>query len=82
MSVDTTQAESRLSRLLGTADGRDLYSYVCPEGLHSRYRARLVQKNVDGRDLYAVVPCLPRSSSRRTLKVGTCTSSKTRVVKT
>lgn len=55
--------DSRLSRMLGYADGRKLHSYLCPEGIYARYRSRLVQKNVDGRDLYAVLPCLPGSSS-------------------
>lgn len=58
----------RLSRHLGYEEGseggvRSLYAYNCPEGGKGQYNARLVHNKIEGRPLYALVPCHNGSSS-------------------
>jgi hypothetical protein len=54
---------SRLARLLSPdTAGRPLYAYVCPDE-NGPFNARLLQRGVEGRDLWAAVPCVPGSSS-------------------
>src|SRR5262245_31829152 len=67
-AIRRRESKVRLARLLGyeTRDGsgylRELYQYNCPENLKGHYNIRLVQNEVEGRELHALVPCNPERS--------------------